>query len=244
MNSSILLTETSKSSMDLVVFPVPVSNIFQSLLKGHSETDFQSFPMSTRLNKVNINPDDDLEDLTITDSMETLNEIANLEDDWNGYGGHKMPESVIKLAEKIVKILYRQPEIFPTGRRSIQMQYELDDDSYLEFEIFDDRIHTMVIPQMDYSRTLESEIPVSEYVKLADQVDDFFHASNRNPQVQKLYDAYNESTVGGENYILNYSMFSSDDSLNILKNFMRTQMGKVREKFNKSNTFTPMVLYE
>ena len=63
-------------------------------------------------------------------SLDTLNNIAKLENGWNGYSAKSIPHEVIFLCRKIIMILDYQPEIYPTARRTIQMEYEKFDKSY------------------------------------------------------------------------------------------------------------------
>lgn len=75
-----------------------------------------------------------------------LREISKLKKDWNGYGADEIPLSVIKRCEDVIKVLDVQPEVFPTGRQSVQIEYELDDGSYLEFEFLEDKVGCLFVP--------------------------------------------------------------------------------------------------
>lgn len=55
----------------------------------------------------------------IKKSIIKLEEIKNLKKDWNGYGANEFSLELINKCEEIVKNLYIQPEIFPTGNNSI-----------------------------------------------------------------------------------------------------------------------------
>jgi hypothetical protein len=107
-------------------------------------------------------------------SLETISDIQCLEDDWNGYKALEIPTKVIQTAQKIVWVLAYQPEIYPTGRASIQMQYELADHSYLEFEIYTDNITVLEVPQRDYDHAREFVLPAAQYRQLAPLVGQFF----------------------------------------------------------------------
>lgn len=64
------------------------------------------------------------------ENLERLWEISRLEENWNGYGAKPISQIILDRAEIIIRNVSVQPEIFPTGRGSIQMQYELPDKSY------------------------------------------------------------------------------------------------------------------
>lgn len=106
-------------------------------------------------------------------SLNTLNDISKLEEDWNGYSAKPIPPETISLCRKIVMLLNYQPEIYPTGRRSVQMEYEKADRSYLEFEISQDKIKVMEVPKRQYKNAKKSEIPASNYESLSEIVNEF-----------------------------------------------------------------------
>lgn len=74
----------------------------------------------------------------IAESMERLDEIAALQYNWNGTGASAFSSAIIEKAKKLISDLSVQPNILPTGRDSIQMEYEKENGDYLEFELFED----------------------------------------------------------------------------------------------------------
>ena len=107
-------------------------------------------------------------------SLERLKEIGDLPEDWNGYGAGRFTGRLIDKCGSIVSVLERQPEIFPTGRRSIQLQYTKADNSYLEFEVFEDRTLCLLVPQRIYTRAKESEIVDGETRRICEIVEEFY----------------------------------------------------------------------
>lgn len=91
-----------------------------------------------------------------------LQEIAALPPDWNGYGAKPFPTQLIKKCEEILRALPVPPEIYPTARQSVQLQYELPDRSYLEFEVFADRTVCLQVPKRVYADATEEEISTDE----------------------------------------------------------------------------------
>lgn len=53
--------------------------------------------------------------------------------------GVKLPESMLALVANLLSSTSLSFRVFPTLRQSIQIEYETED-SYIEFEIFDDKI--------------------------------------------------------------------------------------------------------
>lgn len=76
-------------------------------------------------------------DRRISDSSRKIDEISQLEDNWNGYGAEKFSVDFIERVRGIVTQLYFQPDIYPTAENSIQFEYENSKGDYLEFELFD-----------------------------------------------------------------------------------------------------------
>lgn len=70
-------------------------------------------------------------------NLATINKIASLPDNWNGYGASAFPPRLIERIRLIITTLTHQPEIFPTAADSIQLEYEKENGDYLEFEIYE-----------------------------------------------------------------------------------------------------------
>lgn len=69
--------------------------------------------------------------------MERLIEsFSILDDGWDGYGAPKIPDSIIEKAIIIANGLLVIPdEIYPTPQKTIQLEYNKNEDNYLEVEI-------------------------------------------------------------------------------------------------------------
>ncbi|MBP3817964.1 MAG: hypothetical protein J6H31_06625 [Butyrivibrio sp.] len=72
---------------------------------------------------------------TILDSYIKLGQIRRLGSNWNGYGAGAFDSGLINVVYKLIPKLIKQPEIFPTGRNTIQLEYDGVNNSYLEIEI-------------------------------------------------------------------------------------------------------------
>ncbi len=68
-------------------------------------------------------------------NLKKLDQIEALEDNWNGNGAKAFNKQLLKKTRKIITLLEKQPEVFPTGCDSIQIEYEKNDGSYLEIEL-------------------------------------------------------------------------------------------------------------
>lgn len=112
-------------------------------------------------------------------NMDRLSYIEQLPDDWNGYGGRRIDPQVIEKCREIIKGICIQPVVFPTGRRTIQLQYELKDKSYLEFEIYTDKIVCMQVPQRVYTNAVFETFTEININKINQIVKEFYAAENK-----------------------------------------------------------------
>jgi len=101
-------------------------------------------------------------------NLQKLRTIKLLPKGWNGQGSNPFSDNLIQKIFTIVRELQFQPDIFPTGRNSIQLEFEIGDD-YLEFEVFEEKIIALI--QFD-ERDEEREILEEEIFKLTEN----FHA--------------------------------------------------------------------
>lgn len=104
-------------------------------------------------------------------NVKTVNSMSNLSPDWNGYGAEPIPRIVIDNCITLLNGL--EPEIqphyiFPTARQTIQFEYHMPDKSYLEFEIYPDRITVLKVPRRIYSSAIQLEFPITKQNKVYD----------------------------------------------------------------------------
>lgn len=137
---------------------------------------------------------------TLYDSRTSLVLIRNLKDNWDGKEAKAFPETLTNRCWLICLKLSIQPMIFPTARGSIQFEYELEDKSYLEFEIYRDRITILCIEKREYTKAIEFTLRVLDkdsiiktmnifinlfYAKKFDEIRKFVEAS-KNDQNQNI----------------------------------------------------------
>lgn len=87
----------------------------------------------------------------ISDSINRLDEIYALSDNWDGEGASSFSSTIIEAAKEFIRSVSVQPDIFPTLRNSIQLEYENDKNEYLEFEVFEDHIKSFFYDHKDRS---------------------------------------------------------------------------------------------
>ena len=89
-----------------------------------------------------MNSDLEREKALLRENVDILSEIGQWGDNWNNYGAKKFSQELIFKCLQIINAgnLNYQPDIFPTARESIQLEYEPDSEHYLEVEVFIDTI--------------------------------------------------------------------------------------------------------
>jgi hypothetical protein len=99
-------------------------------------------------------------------NIQKLSTISKLSPNWNGYDA---PAFSLSLIDKIKSFLFRlsiQPSIFPTGRNSIQLEYEKENGDYLEFEVFPEKVIMLKIIGSD---EVETEIDENQIPQMVDE---------------------------------------------------------------------------
>ena len=108
-------------------------------------------------------------------NLDRLWGISELGEDWNGYGAAPIPREVIEEVRDIILSLEEQPQIFPTADKSIQLEYELPDKSYLEIDVYEDKITAMQIPQKDYENAKFWNLSYDDIDQIQQIVSDFIN---------------------------------------------------------------------
>jgi hypothetical protein len=91
-------------------------------------------------------------------NKEKLNHFKNLELNWNFSNALPFTQTLITKVENLLEHLTVQPKIFPTGRQSIQFEYEKTNGDYLEFEVFEDSVIYLLIKN---NTEIEKQIPLN-----------------------------------------------------------------------------------
>lgn len=102
----------------------------------------------------------------MVNNLQKMYLIQQLSDNWNGYNAKAFSSELINKVQKYIFQLERQPSIFPTGRDSIQLEYEKENGDYLEFEVFSEKIIMLMIVGSD---EVEIEIDEKQIPKMVDE---------------------------------------------------------------------------
>ena len=64
-----------------------------------------------------------------------LDQIASLQDDWNGNGAQAFSKKHISRMKEILSVLEYEPEIYPTANDMIQLEYDKQNGEHIEIEV-------------------------------------------------------------------------------------------------------------
>ena len=91
-----------------------------------------------------------------------LDEIESLKRNWNGNKAKPLSKKLIKKTRFLIINLEKQPQVFPTANNSIQIEYDGDNNSYLEFQVTkENKISYYMIDKT--GKESSGSIPVSSF---------------------------------------------------------------------------------
>ncbi len=96
---------------------------------------------------------------SILNSYIKLGQIKRLGKNWNGYGAGAFDDVLINTVYKLIPTLIRQPEIFPTGRNTIQLEYDGANESYLEIEIVNEGVANVLLIDRNGEEKEYTDVP-------------------------------------------------------------------------------------
>jgi|GEM_PF-2678721 len=95
-----------------------------------------------------------------------ITSLGELGNNWNGYGGEPISSDLIENIKNILSEFEIQPQIFPTGRGSIQLDFFKSDDNLLEIEISSDGVFAF---KKVGDREEEFDLQLSEIIPIANE---------------------------------------------------------------------------
>lgn len=117
-------------------------------------------------------------DLLQQQNLEKIEKISLFENDWNGNGGMTFSQKALSLFRQIIMTLKKQPQIAPTGRNSLLMQYELNT-NLLAFEVSETTTEKVFVPNNDFSLA-QTEIFTENIIKEIYNSVERFYESEKN----------------------------------------------------------------
>ncbi|MEQ6376304.1 hypothetical protein RZN25_05625 [Bacillaceae bacterium S4-13-56] len=109
-------------------------------------------------------------------NLQKLYSFKELELNWNNNQGLPFDREIILFCIDIVSSLTKQPDVFPTGRNSIQLEYEKENGEYLEFEVFQNQINVFYMNGNDDEK--EDILSITEKNQINEIVSEFYEGNN------------------------------------------------------------------
>lgn len=100
----------------------------------------------------------------LVSQYQILISFQTLKKNWNGNNADPIDKEVIDHAFKIISLIDVQPEIFPTARNSVQIEYNISN-TYVEFEIFSDKILYLTDKENNLKEGIIKESEIPEFIK-------------------------------------------------------------------------------
>lgn len=106
------------------------------------------------------------------ENLDILSSFKTLEDNWDDCDAIAPKKEIIEIAQKLVKKLQRQPEIFPTPDGGVQFEYDREQNRHLNIEILSEQ--KVNIFEMFSDRTYKEEIFDLDVENIKQRVDEFY----------------------------------------------------------------------
>ena len=71
----------------------------------------------------------------VRNNLLRLDEIKSMKKNWNGNQAKPLSKRLINKTKQLILNLNKQPQIFPTANDSIQIEYDGENNSYLELQV-------------------------------------------------------------------------------------------------------------
>lgn len=104
-------------------------------------------------------------------NLNKVDEMYKFKKNWNLYGADPIPKETLDLTKKVLKELTMQPEVFPTGASTIQLEYEKGN-NYLEIELYKNNLKVFLI---DENREESFSIKAKYKFKKIDSIIDYIN---------------------------------------------------------------------
>lgn len=91
--------------------------------------------------------------------------MAEFEENWNGNGGRAFTSKAISRFQEVIESVPTQPKIAPTGRNSLYMEYRKNDGSILAFEVAENKVEMVIVPQGKYKNAAIKQFDGNTYLE-------------------------------------------------------------------------------
>ena len=106
-------------------------------------------------------------------NLDKIHKMSEFQNNWNGTGGKEFSREAISKFERIIKALSHQPEIAPTGRNSLFMQYKFNNRT-LAFEVREKNTDSVLVTDNNYSLAQINSYMFDEEENIRNEVNKFY----------------------------------------------------------------------
>ena len=130
-----------------------------------------SFPVAKVQGDICVDRHDFLSiDLKAEKIKQIIQEIGSYLDNWNGYGAKRFSAKQLQVFLETITGLDSQPDVMPTARNSLLMQFVFPGGNLLMFELFSDCMEEVLVPAGDYSRAESKSFESNFSQKINDEL--------------------------------------------------------------------------
>ncbi|MHB8853152.1 MAG: hypothetical protein ACYC6P_07350 [Ignavibacteriaceae bacterium] len=119
---------------------IPLRKTQDALIDQFAEVSLDAEAIKREMNNITSNYSENYQLKRNIKNINSIISFKKLDSNWNGNNAEPFSDTIIERALDIINSpsLKFQPDVFPTGRQSIQFEYEKSNGNYLEIEVFED----------------------------------------------------------------------------------------------------------
>lgn len=150
---------TSNNITPIIMLGTIIPGVYQTLtISSQKENTLLSFDESK--------PSNFNSDINYYLNKTIISRLGLLKENWNGYGAKPFNKDLVKLFNDLIDSLPIQPALSPTGRESLILDYELNKNISIAFEIFIDKVDFAYVDAENINKCFENEITIKDIVPL------------------------------------------------------------------------------
>lgn len=148
---------------------VPIKETQDALIEQAAELSLERDAIKEEINNLRKIYSENYQLKKKINNINTILSFKKFAYDWNGNGAEPFSEKIIQKALDFIisSELKYQPNVFPTARQSIQLEYEKSNGDYLEIEIFEDKYSAY--SEIGNEETEYESISFNELIKLINE---------------------------------------------------------------------------
>lgn len=119
------------------------------------------------------------------ENLNKISRISEFKENWNGNGARTFSQKAVRLFKTIIESLEEQPEIAPTGRNSLYLQYSADNDNLLAFEVSEEKVEKVLVKNGDFDNATAESANNNLIEFIEKNVRDFYSKDSLNTALQQ-----------------------------------------------------------